>query len=109
MDRTEFVAATAVILFAAFVLGWFASWLVQRLTRGGKAEIGELDRMAQALHEAEEARDLALTYLEQSEAELAGDLAQSRAELDAAMDGLRAARHEADELRAWIERNDQVR
>ena len=109
MDRTEFVAATAVILFVAFVLGWFASWLVHRLTRGSKAEIGELDRMAQALHEAEEARDLALVYCEQREAELGGDLAQTRAELDAAMAGLRAARQEADELRAWIERNDQVR
>src|SRR3712207_8237912 len=46
--------ATAVILFVAFALGWVAGWLVNRFTRVTRAEIGELDRMAQALHDAEE-------------------------------------------------------
>ena len=70
MNRTEFIIATAVILFVAFALGWFASWLVNRFTRVTKAEIGELDQMAQALHEAEETRDQAITYLQQREAEI---------------------------------------
>ena len=56
MNRTEFIIATAVILFVAFTLGWFASWLVNRFTRVTTSEIGELDKMAQALHEAEETR-----------------------------------------------------
>ena len=30
MNRTEFVFATAIILFVAFCLGWFASWLIHR-------------------------------------------------------------------------------
>lgn len=106
MNRTEFIFATAVILFVAFCLGWFASWLVNRFTRVTKAEIGELDRMAQSLHEAEETRDQAITYLQQREAEMTGQLSQTEAELRAAMDGLRDARHEAEELRAMLERRD---
>lgn len=107
MNRTEFIIATAVILFVAFSLGWFASWLVNRFTRVTRAEIGELDRMAQALHEAEETRDQAITYLQQREAEITNQLSQTEAELRAAMDGLRDARHEAEELRTYIERTNQ--
>ena len=106
MNRTEFIIATAIILFVAFALGWFASWVVNRFTRVTKAEIGELDRMAQALHEAEETREQAITYLQQREAEITNQLAQTEAELRAAMDGLRDARHEAEELRGYIERKN---
>ncbi|GGL53733.1 hypothetical protein [Wenxinia marina] len=106
MNRMEFIFATAVILFVAFCLGWFAGWLVNRFTRVTKAEIGELDRMAQALHEAEETRDQAITYLQQREAEMTTQLSQTEAELRAAMDGLRDARREAEELRAYIERQN---
>ncbi|MCC5974212.1 MAG: hypothetical protein JJT81_09180 [Rubellimicrobium sp.] len=104
MNRTEFIIATAVILFVAFSLGWFASWLVNRFTRVTRAEIGELDRMAQALHEAEETRDQAIIYLQQRESEITNQLIQTEAELRAAMDGLRDARREASELRDYIER-----
>ncbi len=106
MNRTEFIFATAMILFVAFCLGWFASWLVNRFTRVTKAEIGELDRMAQALHEAEETRDQAITYLQQREAEMTNQLSQTEAELRAAMDGLRDARQEAEELRGMLDRRD---
>ena len=105
MNRTEFIIATAVILFAAFSLGWFAGWLVNRFTRVTRADIGELDRMAQALHDAEETRDQALAYLSTREAELENQMAQREAELRAAMDGLRDARREAEGLRDWIDRN----
>lgn len=104
MNRNEFIIATAIILFVAFALGWFASWLVNRFTRVTKAEIGELDKMAQALHEAEETRDQAIIYLQQREAEITNQLSQTEAELRAAMDGLREARQEAEELRSYIER-----
>jgi prophage endopeptidase len=106
LNRTEFIIATAIILFVAFVLGWFASWLVNRFTRVTKAEIGELDKMAQSLHEAEETRDQAITYLQQREAEITNQLSQTEAELRAAMDGLREARREAEELRSYIERQN---
>jgi predicted nucleic acid-binding Zn-ribbon protein len=104
VNRTEFIFATAVILFVAFTLGWFASWLVNRFTRVTTSEIGELDKMAQALHEAEETREQAITYLQQREAEMTNQLSQTEAELRAAMDGLREARREAEELRSYIER-----
>ena len=106
MNRSEFILATAVILFVAFCLGWFASWLVNRFTRVTQADIGELERMAQSLHEAEETRDQAITYLQQREAEMTNQLSQTEAELRAAMDGLREARREAEELRSYIERNN---
>ena len=108
MNRTEFIVATAIILFVAFAVGFFACWLVQRLSRVSTADIAELDEMSKALHDAEETRDQAITYLQQREAELTNQLSQTEAELKAAMDGLRDARHEAEELRAYIERVNQA-
>ena len=107
MNRTEFIIATAVILFVAFSLGWFANWLIHRFTRVSKSDIGELEKMAQELHEAEETRDQAITYMQQREAELSNQLTQTEAELSATMEGLREARHEAEEMRAYIEKMSQ--
>lgn len=106
MNRTELIVTTAIVLFVAFALGWFANWLVTRFTRVSKANVGELDSMAQSLHEAEETRDQAIAYLQQREGEMSNQLTQTEAELRAAMDGLRAARHEADELRSYIEQKN---
>ena len=103
MNRTEFIIAAALILFVAFMLGWFAYWLLHKLTRVSAADIGELDKMAQELHAAEEARDQAITYLQTREAELTNHLSQTEAELQAAMDGLRAARRENQDLRDELE------
>ncbi|PXW79589.1 hypothetical protein BZA02_108131 [Ruegeria sp. P4] len=99
MSRTEFILTTAIILFVAFAMGWFANWLVHRFTRVRQSDVADLDRMSQELHEAEETRDQAITYLQQREAELTNQLSQTEAELRAAMDGLREARYETEELR----------
>ena len=104
MTRSEFIFTTAIILFLAFMLGWFASWLFHRLTRVTQAEMGELEDMAKSLHDAEEARDTALAYQQRREQELSSRLSQTEAELRAAMEGLRDARHESEELRGYIER-----
>lgn len=104
MDRTQFIMVTAIILFVAFCLGWFAHWLVHRFTRVSQADMDQLERMSQELHEAEETRDQAITYLQQREAELTNQLTQTEAELSAAMDGLREARQEAEEMRVYVER-----
>lgn len=104
MNRSEFIFVTAVVLFIAFAFGWFAFWLVNRFTRVTKADIGELDRMAQALHEAEETRDEAILYLQSREAEIANQLTQTQAELRAAMEALRSARAETEELRMRLSR-----
>jgi septal ring factor EnvC (AmiA/AmiB activator) len=104
MTRIEFILTTAVILFVAFCMGWFANWLVHRFTRVAQSDVDQLERMSQELHEAEETRDQAITYLQQREAELTNQLTQTEAELRAAMDGLRDARQEAEELRMHVER-----
>lgn len=109
MNRTEFIFATAIILFVAFALGWFAYWLLHHFTRVTQSELGELDRMAQALHEAEETREQAITYIRQRESELHSQLLQTEAELRAAMDGLRDARQETEEMRVYIERMQAAR
>jgi hypothetical protein len=104
MNRMQLTIATAVILLLAFAFGWFAYWLLHRFTRVAGGDVAEMDRLAQALHEAEEARDQAIMYLEQREAELMGQIAQTEAELKATMEGLREARAETDEMRNYIER-----
>jgi len=108
VNRTEFIIATAVVLFVAFTVGFVTCWLIQRFSRVSTADVAELDDMAKALHDAEETRDQATTYLQQREAELTNQLSQTEAELSAAMDGLRAARTEAEELRGYIERSSQA-
>ncbi|MCC6306820.1 MAG: hypothetical protein IT545_16740 [Rhodobacteraceae bacterium] len=105
MNRIEFVIAASLGLLLAFAVGWFAYWLVYRFTRVTRAEMGELEAMASALHEAEEVRDQAIAYLQEREAELASQLLQSEAELRAAMEGLRDARRENEELRTALERS----
>ena len=104
MDRTEFTIAIAIILLLAFAFGWFTYWLLHRFSRVAGGDMAEMDRLAQSLHEAEESRDHAILYLEQREAELLNQITQTDAELRAAMEGLRDARHEAEEMRGYIER-----
>jgi len=104
MNRTEFVIATAIILFVAFAMGWFVHWLLHRFTRVAGGDMAEMDRLAQSLHEAEDIRDQALVYIDQREAQLTNQISQTEAELRAAMEGLRDARREAEEMRIYIER-----
>lgn len=104
MNRMQLTVATAVILLLAFALGWFAFWLLHRFTRVAGGDVAEMDRLAQALHEAEEARDQAILYLEHREVELMGQISQLEAELKATMEGLRDARSETEDMRGYIER-----
>ena len=104
MNRTEFIIATAIVLFVAFCLGWFANWVIHKFIRVAGSDVGELEKMAQELHEAEETRDQAITYLQQREAELTNQLSQTEAELSATMDGLHEARREAEHMRGHLER-----
>lgn len=105
MNRTEFIIAITIILIIAFALGWFANWLVHRLTRVSDADVNELESLAASLHEAEELRDQAITYIEQRESELTTQLSQTEAELRAAMEGLREARSENYHLRSKLEKS----
>ena len=107
MNGPEFIAATAAILFMAFLAGWFTHWLISRITRVTRSDMDDLDKMAQELHQAEEERDSTTAFYQQREAELSNKLSQTEAELEAAMDGLRTARSEAEDLKAYIERVNQ--
>ena len=86
MNRMQFVLVTALVLFVAFALGWFTNWLIHRFTRVRQQDLGELDRMAQALHEAEEIRDQAINYVETRERDLTARIQQLEAEVAAAME-----------------------
>ena len=103
MTRTDFIIVTTLVLLLAFALGWLARWLLERFARLGTSDMDEVDRLAAALHDAEERRDQAIAYVQAREAELTGQLAQSEAELRAAMDGLRAARQELYDLQDRID------
>ena len=107
MNGPEFIAATAAILFMAFLAGWFTHWLISRITRVTRSDMDDLDKMAQELHQAEEERDSTTAFYQQREAELTNKLSQTEAELEAALDGLRTARSEAEDLKAYIERVSQ--
>ena len=78
-------------------------WAYGRLNSVNSVNVTEIDDLANRLHEAEEARDQAMTYIQQREWELTNQLTQSEAELAAAMEGLGAARREAGEVREQME------
>ena len=103
MNRIEFIATIAIVLFIVFALGWFSNWVMGRFMRVSETDIAELDAMGHALHQAEETRDQALHRLQQREAELMNQLTQSDAERSAAMEALRHARLETEELRSKLE------
>jgi len=103
MNRTELIAVTAAILFVAFCLGWFVSYLMHRFTRIAQNDLSEVDHLAQAVHEAEEERDHLRVELKTRDHDLSARLAQSEAELRAAMDGLRAVRAENEALKEKLE------
>lgn len=98
MDRTEFIVATSILLFGAYCIGFLSHWVVSRLSHVSKDELSELDRMAEALHETEEARDALLARQKTADARIA----HAEADLQAAKARLSEAQHEADELRAFI-------
>lgn len=92
MDRQQLILATAVALFAAFLMGWLAGWLVHRLTRG--------QDMRHALQESERR----LFDAEEARSREAASLAVRDVELTQATASLAEARAEIEELRDFIER-----
>ena len=103
MNRSEFIAVTRPDPVRAFVLGWIASWLVHRVARPARADMSELDRMAQQLHEVEEERDEAVAALAEREAALTTRLAARRPNCAMRWTGLRDSRNEVEDLRDYIE------
>lgn len=102
MDRGQVILALAALLFGCFVLGFLTHWVVTRLSRVSHRDLDQLDSMAEELHTAERVRDEAVSERQQIEHEAQRMIVQLQAELGAAMDGLREARAEAEELRNYI-------
>jgi hypothetical protein len=100
MNREEFIISAAIVLFLTFLLGWLTRWLLQRLNMVSEKDLNELNKISAALLEAEKDNEKARNR----ELELDKKISQLEAELEAAMDGLRAARLEAEELRSSKEK-----
>ena len=104
MNREEFIVSAAIVLFLTFLLGWLSHWLLQRLNMISEKDLKDLNKISAALLEAEEENERARNR----ELELNKKISQLEAELDAAMDGLRAARLESEELKSVIEKNSKI-
>ena len=100
MNREEFIISAAIVLFLTFLLGWLTRWLLQRLNMVSEKDLNELNKISAALLEAEKDNEKARNR----ELELDKKISQLGAELEAAMDGLRAARLATEELRSSIEK-----
>ncbi len=98
MNREEFIISAAIVLFLTFLLGWLSRWLLQRLNMVSEKDLNDLNKISAALLEAEEGNEKARNR----ELELDKKISQLEAELGAAMDGLRAARLETDELKTSL-------
>ena len=96
MNREEFIISAAIVLFFAFLLGWLSRWLLQRLNMVSEKDLNELNKISAALHEAEQNNEQSRNR----QLELNKKISQLEAELAAAMDGLRFARLETEDLRS---------
>ena len=98
MNREEFIISAAIVLFLTFLLGWLSRWLLQRLNMVSEKDLKDFNKISAALLEAEKGNEKARNR----ELELDKKISQLEAELEAAMDGLRAARLETDELKTSL-------
>jgi hypothetical protein len=99
MNRDELIGVLALAFFLTFVLGWMLRWAYGGFNRINSSNMGEIDDLANRLYEMEQAKDTAEAALKEREWELGNRVSQAEAELAAAMEGLGAARREAEELR----------
>jgi prophage endopeptidase len=98
MNREEFIISATIVLFLAFLLGWLSRWLLQRLNMVSEKDLKDLNKISAALLEAEKDNEKAKSR----ELELNKKISQLEAELEAAMDGLRGARLETEELKSSL-------
>ena len=98
MNREEFIVSAAIVLFLTFLLGWLSRWLIQRLNMVSKKDLKDLNKISTALLEAEQDNEKA----KNREIDLNKKILQLEAELEAAMDGLRAARLETEDLKSSL-------
>ena len=98
MNREEFIVSAAIVLFLTFLLGWLSRWLIQRLNMVSEKDLKDLNKISTALLKAEQDNEKA----KNREIDLNKKILQLEAELEAAMDGLRAARLETEDLKSSL-------
>ncbi len=99
MPKIELTILAALALLTFFVIGWISSRIFQNINQIKNLDENEINELNGDLLDAEEERDQTIAYVKSREKELTNQLGQVKAELNAAMDGLGAARREASELR----------
>jgi|TARA_B000000475_G_scaffold217317_1_gene179849 sensor histidine kinase YesM len=99
MPKIELTILAALALLMFFVIGWISSRIFQNINQIKNLDENEINELNGDLLDAEEERDQTIAYVKSREKELTNQLGQVKAELNAAMDGLGAARREASELR----------
>jgi len=99
MDKFELTLIVAFALLVSFVIGWILSRLFRNINQNPHLEESDVNELTTTLLNVEEERDNTIAYVQNREKELANQLGQVKAELNAAMDGLGSARREVAELK----------
>ena len=99
MDKFELTLIVAFALLVSFVTGWILSRLFRNINQNTHLEESDVNELTTTLLNVEEERDNTIAYVQNREKELANQLGQVKAELNAAMDGLGSARREVAELK----------
>ena len=99
MDKFELTLIVAFALLVSFVIGWILSRLFRNINQNTQLEESDVNELTTTLLNVEEERDNTIAYVQNREKELANQLGQVKAELNAAMDGLGSARREVAELK----------
>ena len=99
MDKFELTLIVAFALLVSFVIGWILSRLFRNINQNTHLEESDVNELTTTLLNVEEERDNIIAYVQNREKELANQLGQVKAELNAAMDGLGSARREVAELK----------
>ena len=95
MNSDELIGVLALAFFLSFILGWVLRWGYSGF-KINSSDMGEIDDLTNRLYEMEHSKDVIETQLKEREWELTNKISQLEAELAAAMEGLGAARREAE-------------
>lgn len=100
MDKNSLMITVVIALVGAVCLGWVLRWVFSGLNNGaGPRSIKQTSDIAGRLHEAEDAREAAVTQLFKTEAEFELRIKQLQAELVVSEENLAKARGQTEEIR----------